>query len=998
MKRRKGSVNSSAYVGFIPAVRQTAVLLAVVMLITSTVFGLGFGSSAIEEIDTTGKGIGFSSVLYDSTNGLPTSEANAVVQSSDGLIWIGGYSGLIRYDGNEFYRYPPSTGIANVACLFTDSSNRLWVGTNDSGVAVMENNKFTFYGKAQGLASSSVRSVTEDTKGNIIVATTQGLAYIDPDSLELHIIDEPQVNKEYICELKRAADGKIYGVTLAGGFFVLENKKITAFYSSANLGHDTVNTVYPDPENPDTLYIGTQGGEVIVCNLGNQIKILKTYIIEEQNTVNDIKIIDGQIWLCTDNGIGFIYNDVFIPILDVPMTNSVDKMMIDYEENLWFCSSRQGVLKVSLNSFSDIFKLANLDPRVVNATCKYNDELYIGTDTGIIVLDSNYQVKNKRITELLDGNRIRCIRKDSSDRLWICTYSEHGLLCYNPARDSWTGFDDTNGLASNRVRMVTELSDGSIAAATNAGLNLIKDGKVIATYDADEGITNLEILCIEEGPDGSIYLGSDGDGIYIVKDGSVSRIGLDDGLASEVILRIKKSPDASAYWIVTSNSIAFLKDGKVTTVHNFPYSNNYDIYFDNDGCMWILSSNGVYVVKQDEMFKNENIDYTLYDISSGLSNVPTVNSYSCLADDGTLYMACSSGVNSINIIHGAEENTNLKLSIPFIMADDTYISTGNLKEIHIPSNCKRLNIYANAYTYALKNPHLSYCLEGFDDKPFKTTRHDMSYASYTNLRGGTYTFRLSLLDSTTGEIKQSTELKIIKDKAIYEKTWFILLVCLFFLMLVAGIVALYFRKKTAKLIKKQEENRKLINEMTSAFAKCIDMKDAYTNGHSFRVAKYTALLARKLGKSKEEVERIYNIALLHDIGKISIPDSILNKPGKLDDEEYGIMKSHSERGNNILKDITIAPDLALGAGYHHERMDGRGYPSGLSGEDIPEVAQIIAVADTFDAMYSTRPYRKKMKLDDVAREINRCSGTQLSEKVVKVFMELYEEGAFDDEE
>ncbi len=108
------------------------------------------------------------------------------------------------------------------------------------------------------------------------------------------------------------------------------------------------------------------------------------------------------------------------------------------------------------------------------------------------------------------------------------------------------------------------------------------------------------------------------------------------------------------------------------------------------------------------------------------------------------------------------------------------------------------------------------------------------------------------------------------------------------------------------------------------------------------------------------------------------------------------MKSHSERGYEILKEISIAPQLALGAGFHHERLDGRGYPRGITGDQIPEIAQIIAVADTFDAMYSTRPYRKRLPLDYAASEIQKAAGTQLNPKVVEAFMELVREGAFDD--
>ncbi|MBO5623970.1 MAG: HD domain-containing protein, partial [Butyrivibrio sp.] len=128
------------------------------------------------------------------------------------------------------------------------------------------------------------------------------------------------------------------------------------------------------------------------------------------------------------------------------------------------------------------------------------------------------------------------------------------------------------------------------------------------------------------------------------------------------------------------------------------------------------------------------------------------------------------------------------------------------------------------------------------------------------------------------------------------------------------------------------------------------MKDPYTNGHSVRVAKYTALIAKEMGYDAETVEKYYRIGLLHDVGKVGIPKAVLNKPGKLTDEEYDLIKSHTLKGYEVLKDISIVPELAVGALGHHERYDGNGYPNGLSGDAIPEVARIIAVADSFDAM------------------------------------------------
>lgn len=170
------------------------------------------------------------------------------------------------------------------------------------------------------------------------------------------------------------------------------------------------------------------------------------------------------------------------------------------------------------------------------------------------------------------------------------------------------------------------------------------------------------------------------------------------------------------------------------------------------------------------------------------------------------------------------------------------------------------------------------------------------------------------------------------------------------------------------------------------------MKDKYTNGHSSRVAEYTAMLTKELGYDEDIVEQYYNIALMHDIGKIGVPPEVLNKPGKLTDKEFAIIKSHSALGYNTLKDISIMPELAIGAGSHHERPDGKGYPKGLKGDEIPRVAQIIAVADTFDAMYSDRPYRKRMNFDKVVSIMREVRGTQLQDDVVDAFLRLVDKG------
>ena len=196
------------------------------------------------------------------------------------------------------------------------------------------------------------------------------------------------------------------------------------------------------------------------------------------------------------------------------------------------------------------------------------------------------------------------------------------------------------------------------------------------------------------------------------------------------------------------------------------------------------------------------------------------------------------------------------------------------------------------------------------------------------------------------------------------------------------------------LIAQQKREKELTREIIEAFAKVVDLKDSYTQGHSFRVAEYTDMLARELGCDDETVEKFHNIALMHDIGKIGVPDVVLNKPGKLTDDEYELIQSHAERGYEVLKNISIMPEIAIGAREHHERPDGKGYPLGLKGDEMPLVAQIIAVADCFDAMYSNRPYRARMNFDKVVSIIKGAAGTQLSAKVVDAFLRLVDKGKF----
>ena len=198
-------------------------------------------------------------------------------------------------------------------------------------------------------------------------------------------------------------------------------------------------------------------------------------------------------------------------------------------------------------------------------------------------------------------------------------------------------------------------------------------------------------------------------------------------------------------------------------------------------------------------------------------------------------------------------------------------------------------------------------------------------------------------------------------------------------------------RQTEVAERRRKSVERLVIQMVQALANTIDAKDSYTNGHSTRVAKYSAMIAARMGYTGEKLELLRYTALLHDIGKIGIPEEIINKPSRLTDEEYQIIKTHPVIGSNILKEITEIPDIAIGARWHHERYDGKGYPDGLKGTEIPEIARIIGVADAYDAMTSRRSYRGIIPQETVMGELERGKGSQFDPEIAEIMLGLIRE-------
>lgn len=201
------------------------------------------------------------------------------------------------------------------------------------------------------------------------------------------------------------------------------------------------------------------------------------------------------------------------------------------------------------------------------------------------------------------------------------------------------------------------------------------------------------------------------------------------------------------------------------------------------------------------------------------------------------------------------------------------------------------------------------------------------------------------------------------------------------------------KERLKEMVEKEHKKlAKMTMQTIISISNAVDAKDSYTKQHSERVANYAKIISQELGWEKDEQEDIYNMALLHDIGKIGVPDAILNKKGSLSEEEYPQIKKHPVVGGEILKDLTIINNVAKGAYYHHERYDGTGYPEGLKGEEIPIEARVIGIADAIDAMNSDRVYRLRREKDYILSQLEEGKGSQFDPEICEIVIRLIKSG------
>ncbi len=302
-------------------------------------------------------------------------------------------------------------------------------------------------------------------------------------------------------------------------------------------------------------------------------------------------------------------------------------------------------------------------------------------------------------------------------------------------------------------------------------------------------------------------------------------------------------------------------------------------------------------------------------------------------------------------------NQDFKYGIVSLTCDNLRI-TAEDGVYQLPTNAKHITIRASVQNYALQDVKVKFYVDGINDNSAAVSYQKLEPIQISNLTHGVYDVHLQVLDSSGTQILHEKTYRLEKQIQTWEQPWYrlyLVLVCVELIVSATWTVInmssvsrqkRQFEKLSKELedkveaqvkqIKEQEEKEiQMFRRMIVALSDTVDAKDRYTSGHSRRVAEYSRMIALRMGKSMQEQEEIYYSGLLHDVGKIRVPVDVINKPGKLTDEEFEMIKIHPVTSYRILKDISENSLIAVGAKFHHERYDGRGYPNGLSGENIP---------------------------------------------------------------
>lgn len=952
----------------------------------------------------------FVSRNWNAEDGLPGNTVTDIVQDQDGYMYFGTYGGLLRFDGVEFLAINkllnPKYDFLSARTMFLDSRGNLWVGSNDEGVFCLKRNgEVLNFSVKDGLPNNSIRAFCEDKEGTIWVGTSAGLGFISKSYQLMKVPGYetiPNDNRFIVSQLFCDTAGRVWITTRTEkGLYCYSSCQFEVSNPITSIENPIFTTV--TQEASGAFWYGVAPYYAVKVSADSETLYDLGSGSQKGTVVNRIfQDSEKNIWFALDNGVTLMQDGIlYYCDTDAYLADdSINEIFEDREKNIWFALDRGGIQKLSYGKF----QTTNM-PTTVNAIVqdKFRNVVWLGGDNGLYCYQDNKFIENE-ITKACKATRIRHVGITAEGALLVSCYEKHAQLKFNldGTVEQW---NKAKGIAGDKIRVAQQMKNGDLYIGSTTGLSIVHAGDgSITNINKDDVLENDFIMCLYEDEDGSVWFGTDGGGIYVLNPQTLQitkKLTKEDGLAGNVVFKIAANRK-DEIWISTGSGLSIItkKDGQIFNFDSskgFSVDGVFQVLIDYTQKVWATSNHGIFNVKLrdiEEVMSGErkSLTPTYFSRLDGItSGGVTSTSLSMKDDKGRLWFTLIDGFTVLDPVRNASSSNPPTVKIQAAILDNEKIDLSTSKKLIIPPNVKRINLkYTGISFISSEQVQFKTKLQGFDSDFSEWTKERT--ASYTNLKPGNYKFYVvsrnadELTTSKYVENTLTTSIEIVKQAYLWQKGWFMALVVIVVIGFITFIVYLRF----ASVRKRQEEIQKLSMQVTSALAQTIDAKDKYTKGHSNRVAKYSRMLAAELGESEKTQEEIYYAALLHDIGKIGIPIAIINKPDKLTDEEYEIIKTHPVIGSDILKSISSMPEIAIGARSHHERYDGKGYPDGLAGENIPWIARIIGVADAYDAMTSNRSYRRYLPQEKVKEEIIRCRGMQFDPAVADAMIRLIE--------
>ncbi|MDE7243650.1 MAG: HD domain protein, partial [Oscillospiraceae bacterium] len=487
---------------------------------------------------------GYVQTVYDGKDGLLGGMANDIVQTKDGVLWIGTDGGLYRYSGNTFQWMNQFESVKTVNCLFTDEAGRLWIGTDENGLSIcIGQDVSNVVNRANGLPSDSVHCVTENTDGFYYVGTEDCMVIIDL-SVGLSVYDTiPEI--VHAVSAGANQNGTVAAVTEDGTLYLVQGTEVIAQKTPENAQYSCCAFA-----KNGKLYVGTLSNTVEVYQITDgrleRDSILSCGELSEIHSLNFSE--EDVLFLCADNGVGYMDSVGVIRTIETgSFDNSIDNMVIDYQGNFWFASSRLGLLRMCPSVFTKIYA-EDLSEHEVNTVVKWHGCLYIGTDSGLhIGSDSFFSPVAETLTRELEDVHVKCLLVDSRDSFWVCTEGK-GIFEVTKSNEI-KHYDSRSGTLGDTFCTIIETRSGGVAAAGDMGITFIRNGQISSAIGQTEGLRS-PVLSLYEKIDGSILAGTDGDGVAVLQDGAVSEfLTMENGLSSDVIRRIVPDSGGGLFFV-----------------------------------------------------------------------------------------------------------------------------------------------------------------------------------------------------------------------------------------------------------------------------------------------------------------------------------------------------------------------------------------------------------------------------------------------------------------